>query len=448
MVATLQRNQAVSFRTSPVYQPVLNTDKRYIDLWGGRGRGGSHFGTDYFLSLITRPKYFRGYFVRQAFSDIRDSLFRDFKDRVEDNPGVDVDDFSIQENEMRILYKPTGNIINSKGVKKEGSRTAKMKSLAGATHVLIEESDELGEEDFDQMDDSLRTTKVGNIQIIRIFNPPFKQHWLWRGYNLTESIIPGYFKATPKSDSNTLSIFSTYKSNIRNINESTLVKFEAYKDKKPEYYYTFIKGLISQGQKGRIFSGWSPVTDDFFNSLDAISVFGLDFGTVTGGLIETKIIKNNLYLRELNYEGATARQIGIKMARLGVKDEIIIADSADPLKIGRLRQGWTAEELLQSENGSNESCLTSEEISKYPVLINGFNIYGVVKSVGGINFGIDLMKDYNIFATENSTNLWKEYREYKWALDKNKNPLNDPEDANNHLIDPSRYVCMSKGRYF
>lgn len=74
------------FHFNEIYEPVFSTDKRYIDIWGGRGRGGSHFGTDYFLFMITQPRYFRGYFVRQVYADIRDSLFRDFKDRIEDKP--------------------------------------------------------------------------------------------------------------------------------------------------------------------------------------------------------------------------------------------------------------------------------------------------------------------------------------------------------------------------
>jgi phage terminase large subunit len=441
-----RQGSEIKFNFNCTFSPVFTTNKRYIDVWGGRGRGGSHFGTDYFLFLISCPGYFRGYFVRQAFNDIRDSLFRDFKDRITDNDTLNIEDFSINESEMRIIYKPTGNMIISKGVKKDGNRTAKMKSLAGATHVLMEEADEVGEDDFDQMDDSLRTMKVEHLQIIRIFNPPFKQHWIWRGYTPQDSPVEGYFTMQAKEDSNTLSIFSTYKSNIANVNESTIEKFEGYKKNKPEYYYTIIKGLISEGQKGRIFSGWVPINDDTFNQIDAASVFGLDFGSATGGFVEGKIVKNNFYLRELFYGGATALQLAVMMAKLGIVNQVVIADSADPLKIAKLRNGWTADELLQGEAGGTG--LTLEEVASYPVLINGFNIFGVVKPKGSVVFGIDLMKDHNIFATEGSINLWKEYRDYKWMLDKNKNPTDEPEDQNNHCIDPSRYILVSKGRYF
>lgn len=427
-----------------IYEPLFYTDARLIDIWGGRGRGGSHTGTDYFLHMISKPQYFRGYFLRQAFNDIRDSLFRDFKDRIEENDSIDIDDFDINEQSMRFIYKPTGNMILSKGFKSEGARTSKMKSLAGATHVLIEEADEVGEEEFDQMDLSLRTTKGERIQIIRIFNPPHKQHWIWRDYILTPAKAPAgyigkefnYFKATPRTDVSLCSIFSTYHDNIENIQASTIEKFESFKKKKPEYYYTTVSGFISEGMRGRIFSGWEPVTNEAFNLIDALSVFGLDFGVNTGGLVEVRIVKNRMYLREQNYEGGTDKEIAIRMCKIGIKDEIIIGDSADPMKISKLRTGWDKNEL------------SAEEIALYPQLLKGFNIYGVAKPPGLRVFGRTLIMDYDVFVTEDSNNLWHEYREHKWALDKNKNPTDEPEDGNDHLIDPTVYVAVSKGRYF
>lgn len=434
----LNKKQEPLFSFGAVYKEVFKTNKRYIDAWGGRGRGGSHFGTSYFLYLIMQPGYFRGYFLRNTFNDIRDSLFRDFLDRIEENPTIVQNDFHINENEMRITYIPTGNMIMSKGAKKDGTRSAKLKSLAGATHVLIEEADELGEEDFDQLDLSLRTTRSNKLQIIRIFNPPHKQHWIWNNYILTESNdAPGYFTATPTGNSNTLSIFSTYYDNSKNIEDGTKEKFETFKNKKPEYYWTIVRGLISEGAKGRIFSGWQPCTDAEFVAADARSIWGLDFGTSSpAGIVEAKIIKDKMIVREHNYVGMTAKEIAIKLIILGVREDTIIADSAEPLTIQKLRRGWDADELMP------------DELLKYPQLLNGFCIYAAFKGPGSIYAGISKLGDMDIYVTEDSKNLWNEYREYKWALDKNKNPTDDPIDDFNHLIDPMRYIILSRGRHF
>jgi phage terminase large subunit len=337
---------------------------------------------------------------------------------------------------MRILYKPTNNMLASKGVRADGSRTAKMKSLAGATHILVDEADELGEEEFDQMDLSLRTVKSLKVQIIRVFNPPGKTHWIWRDYNLTEAGIPGYFRAEPKHDSSVFSIFATYKDNLRNLNSSSIEKFESFR-KNPEYYNTVILGLISEGMRGRIFSGWQPCTDQQFDDLDLPIRFGQDFGSSSPApLVGIKRQGNRVYVREYNYAPATEKELAIIYCKLRIKDEVIIADSAEPFKITRLRRGWTRTEL------------PSEEADRYPMLLQGFNIYGAIKPKGSVVSGIDQIKDLEVYVTESSTNIWLEYREYRWALDKNKNPTDEPEDANNHAMDALSYVIRSKGRFY
>ena len=335
-----------TFRFNHIYKEVFRTDKRYIDIWGGRGRGGSHFGTDYFLFLITQPRYFRGYFVRQVLSDVRDSLFRDFKDRIEENETLNINDFAIRDNDMRITYIPTGNTILAKGVSKDGSRTAKMKSLAGATHVLIEESDEIGESDFDQLDLSLRTIKADKVQIIRVFNPPSQKHWIWRDYNLIEADIDGFFKATPKTTSDLLAIWSTYKDNLKNLQPSTIAKFEAFKETNTDYYYNQVCGLISEGGKGRIYNGWQSISVDEYNRLDLPKVYGLDFGYSNdpNALIEIKYGKGVRYCRELIYTaGLDNVQLLEVMQSLGLdKSSLIIADTGGggDLRIAEIRRGF------------------------------------------------------------------------------------------------------------
>lgn len=434
----------IKFSFNRIYREVFTTQARYIDIQGGRGRGGSHFATEYALFLITQPRYFRGYFVRQVFGDIRDSLFRDFKDRIENNDDVQMEEFAINENEMKIIHKPTGNMIISKGIKAEGGRTAKMKSLAGATHIFMEEADEAGEDDFDQMDDSLRTTRA-QIQIIRVFNPPHKDHWWWkRHYTLVPAPRPAdiaekdwtYFTAVPRTDTNLLSIFSTYYDNVININESTRQKWEGYRITKPEYYWTVIRGLISEGMRGRIFSNVTSITNDYFNSLDYRSIFALDFGKHTA-ITEIKTFRNQLYMRQLNYDELTDKHIAIKFMSLQIPpSSIVIADSAKPLSINKLRQGWKVTEL------------SPEEAEKYPNGIPGLNIYGVKKLPGSVYTGIQDLQDCEMFLTEDSVDWWNEYREYKWALDKDKNPTDEPVDDHNHCWDCARYTRWGKGRLY
>lgn len=418
------------FKFNRIYKDVFSTDKRYIDVLGGRGRGGSHFATDYALFLITRNEYFRGYFVRQVLADIRDSLFRDFKDRIDENDKLKLDDFHIQENNMRIIYKPTGNMIMAKGVSKDGSRTAKMKSLAGATHVFIEESEELKEQDFDQLDLSLRTLKADKVQIIRVFNPPSKNHWIWRDYNLLESGVDGYYLPSVKKEANILSIWSDYTSNLKNLQASTVAKFESFKESNPEYYYNQVRGFVPEGLKGRIYSGWQPITDEDFRKVEAHTIYTIDFGYSSDPtvIMALKFYNDRVYAKELLYSpGIGDNELCYIMKSLGItSDDILIADYGG--------------------GGDLRICNIQRMFEQDPTLL--FNIYPCIKGEGSIKTGITMLKEKKVFVTENSINTWNEYREYKWALDADGKPTDTPVDKDNHAMDAIRYGELSKGILF
>src|SRR5699024_3925116 len=128
--------------------------------------------------------------------------------------------------ENRIIKNMNGNICTTICFNvSSGNQKASLKSLSEATHLYIEESDETNKEDYNQVKLSLRR-KDASIKIIRAFNPPDKDHWIWDDYKLTalsnEEIVKilselrgesdtdilerlksnskTYYKATPKYD--------------------------------------------------------------------------------------------------------------------------------------------------------------------------------------------------------------------------------------------------------
>ncbi len=404
----------MTFNYGHRYLSIFNTKARYIHIWGGRGRGGSFTATQYALQLITSRDYFRGYFMREVFNDIRDSLWRDFKDRIEENDTLNDYDFAFNDSQMIVTYLPTGNTIMGKGFKKSsGNRTAKLKSLAGATHVFVEEAEENEETDFRQLDDSLRTVKA-EPKIVMIFNPPNKNHWiLKRWYNLTESKHPGYYTAVTKTDPKLLSIHSTYKDNIANLDETFVNNLVSYKSTDPDYYYTMVEGLVTEGVRGRIFRDWKPIAS-MPNSYS--KTYGLDFGfNDPVALVETERHNKNIYCRQLIYErGLTNFDISNRLKNLGIKkSDLIIADSSEPKSIKELKEmGW--------------------------------NVVEAVKGPDSVRTGIKFLKEHNIHVTEDSKDFWIEYETYQWRLDQNKEPINEPIDANNHLMDALRYSQTGK----
>ncbi|GAB3783330.1 PBSX family phage terminase large subunit [Spirosoma horti] len=408
-------------RCSPIYKPLYSLPPavRYIHLWGGRSRGGSFAATDYALFYLSQPDYFRGYLMRYIQGDIRVSLWRDMMDRIDEKEELGLlnrKDYKINTNEMSIVHLPTGNTLQSRGFKKSsGAQTAKMKSIAGATHIFLEEAEEVTRDDFNQLDDSLRTVKT-DLRVFLIFNPPKKNHWIIEDYyTLRESRIPGYYIAHANVKDNFLSIFSTYHDNIKYVAKSTVEKFEGYRVSDPDWYWTVVRGLISEGAKGRIYRGWKAITNDEFASLPYGSYYALDFGFGVDplGLSEVKRHNKRRYARELIYEtGISDEELVRRLRAFRVGSRPIVADSAEPKSISFLRS-------------------------------KGFNVIAARKGADSIRFGIKAMQGCEWYYTQDSKNLAYEYQEYRWQLDANKETTTEPIGKHDHLLDGLRYTELT-----
>jgi len=114
--------------------------------------------------------------------------------------------------------------------------------------------------------------------------------------------------------------------------------------------------------------------------------------------------------------GLTNPLIAKRMGELSIsKDAPIYGDSAEPKSIQELRDlGW--------------------------------NVIGSDKGKDSVNAGIDMMLGFEVFYTEDSKNIATESQEYKWALDKNKEPINTPVDAFNHGMDAERYGIFTHSK--
>ena len=405
---------SLDFNFLKVYKPVFNADHRYIDIWGGRGRGGSHFITDYFLFKLITADYFRGYFMRAVFGDIRNSLFQDLKDRIEEKE-TDLSFLHINEVEMSIKNPLNGNSILSKGFKKSsGSQTAKLKSIAGATDIAIEECEEVEEDDFNTLDISLRTVKA-DLHIYRVFNPPEKNHWLIKNhYNLIDSEQEDYFIAQPKGNNNHLSIFSTYHENRSNIDDVFVKILEGYKESNPDFYYSNVKGFVSAGKKGRVFRNIQYYKD--LPERNYYRLYGLDFGYSPDPTVLTEVNINmdqkEIYIRE--------RGRGLEMST----EEIYT--------------------MIKRENPEgHENICDNAEKREINALINyGLNVFKSQKGAGSRGAGRDLMKNFKIYLYQEDKEMIDEWVNHTWALDNKKLPTNKPTDGNDHSIDGSIYAVQ------
>lgn len=381
---------------------------------GGRSAGRSYVASQLALSKLIAPEYFRCAIMRFILGDVRNSIYREIEDRIDEQELE-----TIEKKDLFFQYKK--NTINGLGFRKSsGDQKSKLKSLANFNYIIIEEADEPSEEDFLQLDDSLRTIK-GDIKVILLLNPPPKDHWIIkRWFNLAETDVEGFYMPVLKESAkhNTCFIHTTYHNNISNLNQTTIDNFERYKETNPEHYYSMIMGLVSEGNIGRILKNTKPITAEEYEQLEYTETYGLDFGFSNDPTALTGIKKHNqnVYIRELIYEtGLTNQRIGERMEELGLSkaNAIIYADSAEPKSIEELRlQGW--------------------------------NVIPAEKGQGSINAGLSMLQEYTIHYTEDSTNLATEIQNYVWALDRNKNPTNKPVDLYNHAIDGIRYNIFTQ----
>lgn len=192
-----------------------------------------------------------------------------------------------------------------------------------------------------------------------------------------------------------------------------------------------VYGLGLKAERPNRIFNWNEISLDDYLKLDVTSYIGCDWGAVDPwGVIEAKYYDGGLYIRELNYlsenqwrerltdteRSQIANQedgiVGWLFGRLGIeKDKLIICDSNRPTKIISLRQsGW-----------------------EYAVAAK--------KPPGSIVDGIDLLNDIQVYFTSCSINVKYEQENYSRKVDRYGVILDEPEDIDNHTIDPARYIA-------
>lgn len=272
----------------------------------------------------------------------------------------------------------------------------------------INEAVEVKKEDFDQLE--MRTSEYGILD----YNPAMSDgHWI------VSSVL---------SRPDTVKLHSTMLDNPF-LPEAIRVKIRSY-EPTPENIQAGtadetnwkIYGLGERAlQKGLVFDDWEivPEMPNTWQWRD----HGMDFGFSNdpSTLVEVLLFDGKLWLNEKLYEiGLTNvskneyRQPSIngRLNKIGhSKNERIIADSAEPKSIQEI---------------ANE----------------GWYIIGAEKGQDSIRQGINLMRRYKLMVTENSTNLIRELRNYKWKENADSEKENKPVDAFNHIIDPTRYVVQ------
>jgi PBSX family phage terminase large subunit len=191
------------------------------------------------------------------------------------------------------------------------------------------------------------------------------------------------------------------------------------------------RGLKAE-KPDRIFNWEEIMYHDYLNLNTNSFLYGVDWGKVDKfGIVEVKYYDNCLYVHELNYDSedewekklSVTERNAIKKENEGFitwlftklnvdKKKDIICDSNRPLKIAALRANkWERAVAIRKQHGS-------------------------------IVDGVDLLQNLRVFYTHTSENIKYEQENYSRSKDSNGKVLDEPIDADNHLIDPIRYVAL------
>ena len=394
-----------------IYKPLFTTDKRYVILIGGRGSGKSTAMSQEILARLLAPEYYRSALMRFIYKDVRHSIWQEFKDRIDEHDNLDK---IIDMADHTITARYGENLVQGLGFRKSsGDQKSKLKSLASYTNVYIEEADEISEEDFKQLDDTIRTKK-GQNKIVLALNPPHADHWLvQRFFNLVPTEKDGYYKPEIRKEfkDQVELIYSTYHTNRHNLSPSTIKNYENYKTTSPHYYWNQIMGYIPQIVEGQIYTGWRQI-DEIPEQARRIRR-GLDFGYSIDptALIDIYEYNGGYILDERIYRKGMSNKAIADFLIADDPDTLVIADSAEPKSI--------------------------DEIQSY-----GVNIIGAAKGQGSVLQGIQYVQTLNISVTRRSHNLWKAYLNYTWQSDGLGGFVQKPDDSNHewsNSMDAVRY---------
>lgn len=171
-----------------------------------------------------------------------------------------------------------------------------------------------------------------------------------------------------------------------------------------------VYGLGQRGSSSEtIYTHWKPC---LALPMRGEIVYGQDFGyNVPSALVRVELFDGAVYAEEVLYETKlTTNDLIERYKQLGVsKTAPIYCDAAEPKTIDELRRA-------------------------------GYNAMPADKDV---TEGIRAVKGRPLYITNDSVNLLKEIRSYKWRTDKDNKVLDEPVKFNDHAADALRYAVFS-----
>jgi phage terminase large subunit len=375
----------MDYKVSPIFIKNLQS-KAKITVNQGGTRSGKTYSLCQLMALywLKKAKGWTISIVRKELNTARTTVMKDFIEILENVGMWDEANWS----KSNLTYKYNGNTVEFIGMDKASKKRGAKRNI-----LYINEANELSYEDWFQL--LIRTTDRVYID----YNPSDEYHWI-------------YDKVLTRDDCTFIQ--STYLDNYDFLPPALIAEIERIKEQDEEYWKVY--GLGERASSSNtIYSKWEFCTEKDIEKailMGGTITYGLDFGfNHPNALVRVVEYDNNCYVSQLLYKsGLTTADLIQELKGAGLaKDDEIWADAARPDTI--------------------------EEISKH-----GFNIKAADKSV---HDGILTVKSKKLFIDNNSADLLKEIKAYKWKTNNTGENLDVPVKLWDDALDAMRYAIYN-----
>lgn len=382
MTSTLSRSNNVRLRTTPVFAWNYTSTARTKINQGGTSSGKTYAILQViFLRLIDRQRV--ATVVGQDIPNLKKGALRDFQSRIlPENPWMNEYIQGYNKTERTYTFK-NGSLLEFTSYKdaqdaKNGKRDILFANEANGVPWPI----------FEQLE--MRTSE----EVFVDYNPT-------AAFYAHERLMPRH---------NSVTFYSNFTHN-RFIDDSVREYILSLRETDIESWKVY--GLGKTGAIHNLVFPKIKVVKTMPKFLKK-RAFGLDLGYRASptALIECGYAnERDLYLHERFYlHNMKTDDIHLTFKAMGLRKGVhkIFADPADPRAI--------------------------DDLKAY-----GWKIIEAIKGADSVNYGIQLLNQYNIHITATSLNLLNEQRKYSFKEDKNGKMTNDPIKAWDHGWDATRY---------
>jgi len=396
----------LAIKVAPIYEPLLK-QSRYKAIYGGRGKGGSHFFADQVIAYSMSEKM-----DIVCLREIQLSLNQSVKKLIEDKivkHGLSAY-FRVLDSHIESVH---GGRISFFGMQNHTSDS--IKSLEGYRVAYIEEAASFSQRSLDLLRPTIRWEDKERGLISEIWA-------VWNPYKCTDP-IDAFFRGNDKEDHeeafiprlDSIVVEASYRDNPF-FPEVLRGDMEEDRRRDPDKYAHIWEGKYWTRTDALVFR--NVKVEEFERPAGTIFRFGADWGfSIDPSVLIRMSLEPGTKRLYIDYE---AYMVGCEIRDLpDLFDRVpesrkwyITADSARPETISHMRN-------------------------------NGFpKMNTAVKGTGSVEEGIAFLQSYDIIIHPRCKNTIRECFTHSYRVDKKTDEvLPILEDKRNHTIDSMRYAC-------